>query len=72
MHSRKIASAAAALTLLGALGGGATGALAAAKTTPKATTAKIGGVCKKRGSKVKLKNGKTLKCTRVGKKLVYR
>ena len=38
MHARKIASAAAAVALLGALGGGATGAVAATKAP---TTAKI-------------------------------
>ncbi len=67
MRTRRIASVVAATALLGALGGGASGAVAA-----KVTTAKVGGVCTKRGQKVKLKNGKTLKCTKVGKKLVYR
>jgi hypothetical protein len=65
--TRKVVPIVASLALIGGLG--ATGATAAKSHK---TTARIGGVCKKRGQKVKTKSGKTLKCTRVGKKLVWR
>ena len=69
LRARKLAATSAALLALGGMGAGASLGLAAAKTTHKTTTRNVGQFCAKLGAVSKAKNGKSLTCKKVGKKL---